>query len=131
MSNVATPGAAVTGVASEPLRYHPAYSYPSTAGGAVAVGSRRGEASDEVPLTREIDDFSRGFNDALERIGEEPEGPVNGNGMNNGYNGSGSANGSGTPPGSGSGTGNGEGSSSSTTPLWQQNRRQSRNLMWQ
>ncbi|KAH8912329.1 hypothetical protein BR93DRAFT_73996 [Coniochaeta sp. PMI_546] len=31
------------------------------------------EPGDQVPLTREIDDFSRGFHDALGRIGEEDE----------------------------------------------------------
>ncbi|KAL2141250.1 hypothetical protein VTI28DRAFT_2663 [Corynascus sepedonium] len=107
-------------------------------------GAERHLESDQVPLTsggRELDDFSQGFHAALGRIGEEDEedeeedelqsrargyggggyqGPyrdhVGGTGDNNG--GGGIVEG-GTLEGDGSGK-----------PLWQQNRRQSRNLMW-
>lgn len=84
-----------------------------------------GNDDDRVPLTREYDDFSRGFNDALSRIEEEESRPataVNSSSMSgygNGY-GAGADDrdlGAWTPRG-------GEG------PLWQQNRRQSRNMMW-
>jgi len=99
-----------------PLRYNPTYPYaPETtvSGGvtAVAVGAPPRLEPERVPLTREIDDFSRGFNDALEKIGEEdPADEANATNMTN--------------------TGNGEASTSEERPLWQQNRRQSRNLMW-
>ncbi|KAJ9136512.1 hypothetical protein NKR23_g9894 [Pleurostoma richardsiae] len=120
--------------------YHP-NQYPGGYGAAGAAGGAAGAAAgtgaymsgsvpsphmspDQVPLThdsREFDDFSRGFHDALGRIGEEDEdevsgsssGNLNGNGMNS--------------------TGDlGEGSSASggVRPLWQQNLRQSRNMMW-
>jgi hypothetical protein len=107
-----------------PLSYHPAFasgSGASTAGGVIAVGARSGLEPDQVPLTHEgpeIDDFRHNFNAALGRIGEEDDpatqGGVNGHGMNNnGYN------------------NNGEGADApDRRPLWQQNRRQSRNLMW-
>lgn len=73
---------------------------------------------DEVPLRHsspEIEDFSRGFHDALSRIGEEDEDEldeVNGNGTMSGTSG-GSSGDLGDP-----------------RPLWLQSRRQSRNLMW-
>jgi hypothetical protein len=67
------------------------------AGGMVGPAPPPAVEQDRVPLTREVDDFSRGFNDALENIREEDE-RVSG------------------PP--------------TDTPLWQQNRRQSRNMMW-
>jgi len=131
--------------------------------------------TDQAPLTREFDDFSRGFQDALDRIGEEDEEHHASGDL--GERGSSSASGNGTGSGMGSGTGTGSGSSTSYTngnmvsgngngfgvgtgaggvgwgqqpqpaeladgqaaaeesgdppqPLWQQNRRQSRNLMW-
>ncbi|ROV91674.1 hypothetical protein VMCG_09243 [Cytospora schulzeri] len=74
---------------------------------------------DEVPLRHsspEIEDFSRGFHDALSRIGEEDEDEldeVNGNGTMSGTNG-----------------GGGSGDLGDSRPLWLQSRRQSRNLMW-
>ncbi|KAK4126483.1 hypothetical protein N657DRAFT_679402 [Parathielavia appendiculata] len=80
-------------------------------------GAERQLESDQVPLTaaRELDDFSQGFHAALGRIGEEDEEEAEeednrerGEGM-------------GTHDSAGSGAGR---------PLWQQNRRQSRNLMW-
>jgi hypothetical protein len=74
------------------------YGYGSSAaGGMVGAAPQAVVEQDRVPLTREFDDFSRGFNDALENIREEDE----------------RASG---PP--------------TDTPLWQQNRRQSRNMMW-
>lgn len=73
---------------------------------------------DEIPLRHsspEIEDFSRGFHDALSRIGEEDEDEideVNGNGTMSGTN------------------GGGNGDIGDSRPLWLQSRRQSRNLMW-
>jgi hypothetical protein len=94
-------------------------------GGVVAAGANTQLEHDQVPLTHEIEDFSRGFNDALTRIDEEPD----------------SRPGTGVNTGGMSGHGNGYGAgadsldrdgqpSNSEQPLWQQNRRQSRNLMW-
>jgi hypothetical protein len=110
-----------------PLRnnpIYPQYNYAlgaSTVGGAVAVGAPHRLDADQVPLTREIDDFQRGYNDALERIAEEDPSAINaanGNGMsNNGYNVEGGQEGPQQGP-------------NDPKPLWQQNRRQSRNLMW-
>lgn len=87
--------------------YHGAYASPHDS-----------SSDDEVPLRHgspEIDDFSRGFNDALSRIGEEDEEGieqgVNAVGMS-GHNGS---------------TGD---LGDNSRPLWLQSRRQSRNLMW-
>ncbi|KAM7198396.1 hypothetical protein V8F20_006157 [Naviculisporaceae sp. PSN 640] len=90
---------------SYPGQYPAAYAAAAAAQG--GYGHSRLEP-DQIPLTREIDDFSHGFQQALGRIGEEDEPPYNGNGNGNGtghYNGA-------------------------VRPLWQQNRRQSRNLMW-
>ncbi|KAK3378757.1 hypothetical protein B0T24DRAFT_139085 [Lasiosphaeria ovina] len=130
----------------DPNRYHYPGQYPAAYAGA---GSGRVEP-DQVPLTREIDDFSQGFQVALGRIGEEDEdrlvqGTGNGGGRGglddlavnegNGVNG---------PPPAAAGTGataaagaTGDNASTSDAsyrgsvrPLWQQNRRQSRNLMW-
>ncbi|KAK0715550.1 hypothetical protein B0H67DRAFT_242965 [Lasiosphaeris hirsuta] len=70
----------------------------SSSGKALATG-----AEDQVPLTRELDDFSQGFTAALGRIGEEEEDRDRVK----------------TATGAGG-----------VRPLWQQNRRQSRNLMW-
>ncbi|KAJ4289454.1 hypothetical protein N0V88_006935 [Collariella sp. IMI 366227] len=54
--------------------------YPGGAGLAMGPGmmhhhdgGERSDDSDQVPLTREIDDFSQGFNAALGKIGEEEE----------------------------------------------------------
>ncbi|KAG6366413.1 hypothetical protein INS49_000590 [Diaporthe citri] len=89
--------------------YHGAYATPHDGGG-----------EDEIPLrygSPEIDDFSRGFHDALSRIGEEDEedleSHVNGSGM----------------PGT-SNTGSGSGDLGESRPLWLQSRRMSRNQMW-
>lgn len=97
-----------------PIAYRPNYPYGygpgSTAGGVMAVGGGDGHMDgDQVPLTREIDDFSRGFNTAIDDI-QEDNAP-----HSNGYN-------MGTYPGPRGGDGG--------RPLWQQNRRRSRNLMW-
>ncbi|KAK4044060.1 hypothetical protein C8A01DRAFT_12432 [Parachaetomium inaequale] len=100
-------------------------------------GAERQLDSDQVPLTsaggREIDDFSQGFHAALGRIGEEDEeeeeegGRQQQQGYQGGYQdhvgrGDGNAGHEGGTLGS---EGSGQG-----RPLWQQNRRQSRNLMW-
>lgn len=119
-------------------------------------GAERHLESDQVPLTggngggglgyggggREIDDFSQGFHAALGRIGEEDEEDEEGRRLSRlqqqqnqyqgyqqqGYQdvvgsggGAGQDNEGGTMDSQGSGQGR---------PLWQQNRRQSRNLMW-
>jgi hypothetical protein len=88
------------------------------------------ESADQVPLTREIDDFSRGFHDALGRIGEEDEYDSSPNNSGTGVNEGNGVNGP-------NGTGRGNDSDDATAapyggvrPLWQQQRRQSRNLMW-
>lgn len=87
--------------------YHGAYATPH-------------DPEDEIPLrygSPEIDDFSRGFHDALSRIGEEDEedleSHVNGSGM----------------PGTNN-TGGGSGDLGESRPLWLQSRRLSRNHMW-
>ncbi|ROW14568.1 hypothetical protein VPNG_03266 [Cytospora leucostoma] len=101
-------GMAGTGVvAGTAVAYDGAYASPHDSSG-----------EDEVPLRHsspEIEDFSRGFHDALSRIGEEDEDEldeVNGNGTMSGTSGSGS------------------GDLGDSRPLWLQSRRQSRNLMW-
>ncbi|KND93202.1 hypothetical protein TOPH_02452, partial [Tolypocladium ophioglossoides CBS 100239] len=63
---------------------------------------------DRVPLTREIDDFSQGFNSALQGIQDDDSTQPNSDNM-------------GAYPGPRRGSGG---------ILWQQNRRQARNLMW-
>ncbi|EGS21779.1 uncharacterized protein CTHT_0036470 [Thermochaetoides thermophila DSM 1495] len=74
--------------------------------------------SDQVPLTRaaEFDEFHQGFQAALDRIGEEDEDMAHEPYRDN-------------PTGSDSAAGNSLVPPSSR-PLWQQNRRQSRNMMW-
>lgn len=98
------------------------------------VGQERLE-SDQVPLTREIDDFSQGFSAALGRIGEEDEdqvayrdhepGPAADSAVAGG-----AVAGEAQAQGQGSETGSTRDSNGMMRPLWQQNRRQSRNLMW-
>lgn len=106
---------------------------PAAAGGATGVGGVDGYRSpytsphddsgeDEIPLRHgspEIDDFSRGFNDALSRIGEEDEedlDQVNASRM--------------SPTGNGGGYADTGDLGDPGRPLWLQPRRQSRNLMW-
>jgi len=114
--------------------------------------------TDQAPLTREFDDFSRGFQDALDRIGEEDEGHSGDLGERGSSSGSGGSGGSASHTNGymANGNGNGYGLSAPGSqqqqqsqevaeladgqapaqpgdpprPLWQQNRRQSRNLMW-
>ncbi|KAK4189479.1 hypothetical protein QBC35DRAFT_493298 [Podospora australis] len=100
--------------------------------------------SDQVPLTREIDDFSQGFSAALGRIGEEDEeedlGDPNRGHMMSGAAGGGGLGGSNHPASATAATDDPHmsaaasstysRSSSAARPLWQQNRRQSRNQMW-
>lgn len=85
---------------------------------------------EQMPLTREMNDFSRGFNDALGRIGEEDEGG-SGNEVpaqqDNDPNGGDSSRDAGVASGTGAGATSYRGN---MRPLWQQNRRQSRTLMW-
>ncbi|KAJ9133939.1 hypothetical protein NKR19_g8853 [Coniochaeta hoffmannii] len=88
------------------------------------------EAGDQIPLTREIDDFSRGFHDALGRIGEEDEYDSSPNHSGTGVN---EGNGVNRPGGAGRGNESDDavaGPYGGVRPLWQQQRRQSRNLMW-
>jgi hypothetical protein len=118
---------------------YPTYQYPAAYGGGTGVapspvvmtvrGHERQLEPDRVPLTREIDDFSHGFSAALGRIGEEGEEEVGELGADAGgiaaggeAGASAAAAGLRSPPRSAG--------SSPTRPLWQQNRRQSRNLMW-
>lgn len=100
-------GAAAGAAAGGAAAYHGAYATPH-------------DGDDEIPLrygSPEIDDFSRGFHDALSRIGEEDEedleSHVNGSGM----------------PGTNN-TGGGSGDLGESRPLWLQSRRLSRNHMW-
>ncbi|KAM0324921.1 hypothetical protein ACHAQA_007887 [Verticillium albo-atrum] len=83
---------------------------------------------DQVPLTQEYDDFSRGFNDALTRIDEEDSRPataVNNNGMSGNGNSFATSEDEADQGARRYVRGNGGG------PLWQQNRQQSsRNMMW-
>lgn len=115
--------------------YPSAHQYPPDAGLAAPTVPPRprglfedpesGEESsdhDQVPLTREIDDFSRGFHDALGRIGEEDESGSSFYGSRTNVNEGNGVNGRG-----GDGP---EGPYGGVRPLWQQQRRQSRNLMW-
>ncbi|KAG7287374.1 hypothetical protein NEMBOFW57_006885 [Staphylotrichum longicolle] len=111
-------------------------------------GAERHLESDQVPLTsaaaaagsssREIDDFSQGFHAALGRIGEEDEeeeddhdmhgGGGLGQVMQAGYRDDETAAAAAGLGGEEGGTN--ESASGQGRPLWQQNRRQSRNLMW-
>ncbi|PSS02153.1 hypothetical protein BD289DRAFT_422715 [Coniella lustricola] len=78
-----------------------------------------GPSEDQIPLWQqfpEIDDFSRNFNDALSRIGEEDEDDLE-NDVNNGGMTNSRQRGS-------------TGDLGESSPLWLQSRRQSRNLMW-
>ncbi|KHN97013.1 uncharacterized protein MAM_05122 [Metarhizium album ARSEF 1941] len=82
---------------------------------APAAARRSGDAtcdSDRVPLTRELEDFSHGFNSALEGIETDSDVEANQNTMA-------------TYPGPRRAGGRGGGG-----VLWQQNRRRSRNLAW-
>lgn len=117
------------GAATSPSSYPPTSAGSSDGSGVVYqypaayVGGMRQVDSDQVPLTREIDDFTQGFSAALGRIGEEDEEEEEDG--NPGAATPGAAAGSGGTTGSGS-----RYSAASARPLWQQNRRQSRNLMW-
>ena len=90
-------------------QHHDSTSSGSTTRGAAVGGSGPYEA-DREPLTRgELDDFSRGFNTALDEVDADDGTQANSQSMS-AY---------------GKPRGRGEGSA-----LWQQNRRRSRNLMW-
>ncbi|KAK4172246.1 hypothetical protein QBC36DRAFT_338314 [Triangularia setosa] len=116
--------------------------YPAIYSGAAAIPvihNGRGDdnrlESDQVPLTREIDDFSHGFSAALDRIGEEDEedhlrreerddlGEMNmtSRQVNEENTGVGDRAASSVYS---------RGSNGGGRPLWQQNRRQSKNMMW-
>lgn len=120
----------------QPHDYHYPGQNPAAWAGGAAAGAGAGAAGaaayhgayatphdgedDQTPLrygSPEIDDFSRGFHDALSRIGEEDEedleSHVNGSGM----------------PGTNN-TGGGSGDLGESRPLWLQSRRLSRNHMW-
>ncbi|KAK4671467.1 hypothetical protein QC764_600130 [Podospora pseudoanserina] len=120
--------------------------YPAIYSGAAAIpvvhngrGDENRLESDQVPLTREIDDFSHGFSAALDRIGEEDEedhlrreeggddlGEMNMSGGRRGDVGEG-------PPGDHSRVASSvysRGSNGGGRPLWQQNRRPSKTGMW-
>lgn len=117
-------GAAAHGF-SQPLRYNPAY---MAAGLQQAKGSLTPvveedhslEREREEPHVREIDDFSRAYSSAgigqlSDRGVEEDRAPLRDNSQE-----AREREGSASPPRGGSGH----------RPLWQQNRQQSRNLMW-
>lgn len=67
-----------------------------------------GSDAERAPLAGEFEDFTRGFGEALTNIREEDEGGTTGVGAR-------------VSEASQSGV---------ETPLWQQDRRQSRNMMW-
>ncbi|KAK4448479.1 hypothetical protein QBC34DRAFT_407492 [Podospora aff. communis PSN243] len=110
---------------------------------AQAYSDRKGKApldSDQVPLTRDMNDPGTGYQKGLGRIGEEDEDRERlGTGTSSGGDVSDMS--GAQPGGSGNGQGQGQGQpgpnspeegsgSPSGRPLWQQNRRQSRNQMW-
>ncbi|KXX74591.1 hypothetical protein MMYC01_209459 [Madurella mycetomatis] len=97
----------------------PQQQYPA----AYVGGGMRQFESDQVPLTREIDDFSQGFSAALGRIGEEDEDGVEGGHIPAPAS-------TATAAAAGTNLADPHQSVGSGRPLWQQNRRQSRNLMW-
>ncbi|KUI53736.1 hypothetical protein VP1G_01244 [Cytospora mali] len=105
--NRSTTWLAGAGVGAGAAAYEGAYASPHDSSG-----------EDEIPLRHsspEMEEFSRGFHDALSRIGEEDEDEldeVNRNGTMSGNNGGGSRD------------------IGESKPLWLQSRRQSRNLMW-
>jgi hypothetical protein len=118
-----------------------AHAHAATFGG----GNGKGKAlleSDEVPLTRETDEPGQGHQKGLGRIGEEEEEhPRTNTGTSSGADMSEMSGAQVSTSGSGSGSGNGNGghgpnspdsesNSPGGRPLWQQNRRQSRNQMW-
>ncbi|EGO58947.1 hypothetical protein NEUTE1DRAFT_78511 [Neurospora tetrasperma FGSC 2508] len=92
--------------------YHYPGQFPAAYAGGAATRKSKLEP-DQVPLTREIDAFSQNFNAALGRIGEERSSELGRVDEDAGGAGDGSDIGSGM-----------------SRPLWQQHRRQSRNLMW-
>jgi hypothetical protein len=102
-----------------PGQYPAAY---ATQGGAVAASIF---APERIPLTTEIDHFSRGFSDVLGRIGEEEEYEIDDSTNNGDMAG---VSGSNMNSVGGASTSNTHGARSQ--PLWQQNRRRGRNLMW-
>lgn len=110
MGGATAAGVAAAGAgAGAGAAYHGAYASPHDG---------MDSSDDEVPLrtgSPEIDDFSRGFHDALSRIGEEDEDSAE-DGVNRGGM-------------SGRGGGGGD-LGDNSRPLWLQSRRQSRNLMW-
>ncbi|GAB1319551.1 Mid2 domain-containing protein [Madurella fahalii] len=105
----------------------PQQQYPA----AYVGGGMRQFESDQVPLTREIDDFSQGFSAALGRIGEEDEEDEEGVGSivaptTTATTAAAAA----AAAAAGGDLTDSHQSVGSERPLWQQNRRQSRNLMW-
>ncbi|KAK0663023.1 hypothetical protein QBC41DRAFT_259945 [Cercophora samala] len=121
--------------------------YPALYNGAAAIpvihngrGDENRMESDQVPLTREIDDFSHGFSAALDRIGEEDEedhlrrreeerddlGEMN---MNSGRRQQEVGEDIGGDNRAASSVYS-RGSNGGGRPLWQQNRRPSRHGMW-
>lgn len=150
----ANPGA---GVYHYPGQYPAAYAGAGSSGSAALSmmgmnlnrGAERHLESDQVPLTsaaaaagsssREIDDFSQGFHAALGRIGEEDEEEEDDHDMHGGGGGLGQVMQAGyrddETAAAAAGLGGEEGGTNESAsgqgrPLWQQNRRQSRNLMW-
>lgn len=84
---------------------------PALAHGASADASE----AERAPFAAEFDDFQRGYGEALGEIREEDEGGAAAAGGGAGARGSRGERGSGAEL---------------ETPLWQQDRRQSRNMMW-
>lgn len=122
----------------QPPAEHDSYRGAYAAGAiplAAGVYSHRSSDSqfegDQVPLTaptREIDDFSHSFHAALERIGEEE--PDSADLADHPINRGGNVNGNMSSYGASQDVGESSMDDEPGRPLWQQNRRQSRNLMW-
>ncbi|OLN98013.1 hypothetical protein CCHL11_06854 [Colletotrichum chlorophyti] len=114
-TSITTGRGATTPPTSAP-NYNPAH-------GAFASGASR-SPDDEVLLAHqdEMEEFQRGFNSAVNRMSESDRHaaePDHGSMGENGYG-----------VGAGAGANYGHPNGSDERPLWQQNRRQSRNLMW-
>ncbi|GKT93439.1 hypothetical protein Ct61P_11289 [Colletotrichum tofieldiae] len=105
--------AATTPPSSTPGGYNPA-------SGASASGASRSTGDDTLlSQQNEIDEFSHGYHDAVTPGHEEPRA------------GSSGSNSGGVPHGAGAGaTSEHQNDAAGERPLWQQNRRQSRNMMW-
>ncbi|KAL2164909.1 hypothetical protein VTH06DRAFT_205 [Thermothelomyces fergusii] len=147
-SSFSTPAVAAAAAAASAAAYQHHQPYPSpvpaaSAGGSSVLmgmnplllnrGAERHVESDQVPLTsgREADELSHGYHGVLSRIGEEDEEGEEEQKRSPYRDHVGEEAGDNAAAG---GTGDGNGVTSfrrgEARPLWQQNRQQSRNLVW-